>query len=177
MLIRLLMGMIALAALWGIHAEYPWIEVSSLVFLATIAAISAVVPQLAKPAIGTLVIFLAYAIAFVVSSTLRSFGIDPMAARFELVSTVLVPIFVGLSSGLLCIYASYSVWQLIGSLVVFVGFLFLHFHSQEPRLQGAGLVLGLLAGVPWIVGLLVGVVVCRHVKRSPATDTSVSLKH
>lgn len=161
MLIRALLAAIALAALWGVHMKWPWIEASVLIFLAVVSVGSIFVPYLGKMAIGTLVILLAMAIAFLVSAALSSLGFHPVVSRFEVVTTLLIVVLVGMSSALLYTYADYRVWQLLGSLGIFVVPLLLHFYPQEARVQGAGLVLGLLAAVPWIVGLAVGAAIHR----------------
>ncbi len=58
-------------------------------------------------------------------------------------------------------HADYRVWQLLGSLGILVVALLLHFYPQAARVQGVGLVLGLFAAVPWLVGLAVGAAI-RH---------------
>lgn len=161
MLIRVLLATIALVAVWGVHVKWPWLEVSALVFLAVVSVGSIFVPHLGKMAIGTLVILLAMGLAFLVTAALSNVGFHPVVSRFEIVSTVLIVGLVGVSSALLYIYADYRAWQLLGSLGIFVVPLLLHFYGQEARVQGVGLVLGILTAVPWLVGLAVGAAI-RH---------------
>lgn len=161
MLIRALLATVALAAFWVVHAKWPWIEFSLLIFLAAVSVGSIFVPYMGKTAIGTFVIFLAMAMAFLVSAAFSGIGFHPVVSGFEVVTTLLIVALVGVSSTLLYIFADYPAWQLLGSLGIFAVTLLLHFYSQEARVQGAGLVLGILTAVPWLVGIAVGVAI-RH---------------
>ncbi len=103
-------------------------------------------------------------LAFWAAETLSSIGFQLVVARFDVVATLLIVLPAGISSSLLYTYADYRVWQLLGSLGILFVLLLLHFHDQEGRVQGLGLLWAILTGVPWLVGLAVGVAI-RHWKR------------
>ncbi len=166
MLIRVLLAAIALAALWGIHVKWHWIEVSVLVFSAIMIVGSIFVLYLRKVAIGTLAIVLAMVFAFSMSAVISRLGFNPVISQFAVVPTLLVFALVGASSASLYTYANYRVWHLLGSLVVFVVLLLLHFYAQSPRVQGIGLIFGFLASLPWLVGLAIAAAIRRWRSRN-----------
>jgi hypothetical protein len=156
MLLRASFATVALATLWAVHADGFPIEVSVLIFLAAVSVGSVFIPHVGNAAVGAIVIFLATAIAFLVAQALSSIGIHPVVSRFEVLSILLIVAFVGVSSALLCTYTNYRVWQMLGSLGIFLVSLLLQFWGQEGRLQGLGLLMGILTAVPWLVGLGIG---------------------
>jgi hypothetical protein len=161
MLVRSLFAAFGLAAMWVVHVNYPWIEVSALLFLSAVSVGSIFVPDLGRVAIGTFAIFVAMAIAFLASAALSGIGLRPIVSRFEIVTVVLILAFVGVSSALLCRYAHYPFWQLLGSFGIFLVSLCLHFHAQEGRVQGLGFVLGILTAISWFAGCAVGAAIRR----------------
>jgi hypothetical protein len=161
MLVRSLFAAFGLAAMWVVHVNYPWIEVSALLFLSAVSVGSIFVPSLGRMAIGTFAIFVAMAIAFLGAAALSGIGLRPIVSRFEIVTVALILAFVGVCSALLCRYAHYPFWQLLGSFAIFLVPLSLHFHPQEGRVQGLGFVLGILTAISWFAGCAVGAAIRR----------------
>ncbi|MFO0935069.1 MAG: hypothetical protein U0798_00955 [Gemmataceae bacterium] len=136
-------------------------------FLFVVIAASIFSKKMGKMALGTLAIFLVIfgTYLFFDSAFIRSI-FESIGLYNDYTFGVILLFILSVNSTFLYLIAKYRIWEMTGSLIIFIIILCLFFYDLEGRSQAGGLLYGLIVTVALFMGIAIGALVRYLMTRS-----------